>query len=225
MTHPSSTGNSAPHTSQNNITMINSASNPTTTSTPTARARPQQAASNSPAPNHGPSAKPMSSTTSRTSRPALHPSNSSNYNVIPATGPSLSGPNQYTRQVEVYTLPDAAERAIPEHVRSRYQRDEWGRVLWFTAPGREAPGVARHPRHSDDYMEKKAARDELRSKRKAEIEASHDDGLGKRPRDCHADDAVRVELEALKQRALAAWVDQMEAGTELLMGKVARDPT
>ena len=75
-------------------------------------------------------------------------------------------------------------------------------------------------------MKKKAARDELRSKRKADIEASHE-GLGKKPRDsdADADEAVRVEIEALKQRALAAWVDQMETGTELLMGKVARDTT
>ncbi|KAK5690426.1 hypothetical protein LTR97_012294 [Elasticomyces elasticus] len=36
--------------------------------------------------------------------------------------------------VEVYTLPDQANLSIPYEVREQYQRDEMGRVLFFTAP-------------------------------------------------------------------------------------------
>jgi len=36
--------------------------------------------------------------------------------------------------IEVYTLPEQANQSIPEEIRHLFQRDEQGRVLFFTAP-------------------------------------------------------------------------------------------
>ncbi|KAI9827159.1 MAG: hypothetical protein M1832_005295 [Thelocarpon impressellum] len=76
------------------------------------------------------------------------------------------------KPVEVYQLNDAANVSIPPEVRQRFQRDEQGRLLFFTAPpldnSKEAGGLG----HSVRYLGEKARRkDMLAAKRKAVQEA------------------------------------------------------
>ena len=71
--------------------------------------------------------------------------------------------------IEVYTLPDQANLSIPPEIREQYQRDAFGRVLFFTAPPLAAP----EPKstsllgHSVRYLAAKARwQDDLSRKRK-----------------------------------------------------------
>ena len=84
------------------------------------------------------------------------------------------------RPVEVYTLADAANEAIPEEVRRAYHADEQGRVLFFSAPSAEhheldkrSAGLAHSARYREglgewrrEREEKRRVRDEERRKRK-----------------------------------------------------------
>ncbi|GKT39884.1 uncharacterized protein ColSpa_00065 [Colletotrichum spaethianum] len=53
-----------------------------------------------------------------------------------ATPNAMQPNNAYNppRPPEVFTLPDAVNDQIPEEVRSRYNRDEGGRIIFFTTP-------------------------------------------------------------------------------------------
>lgn len=79
-----------------------------------------------------PSRQPMASAPVHPQQqpPQPHPVNAHVYNV--------------PRAPEVYTLSEAVDAAIPQDVRERYQCDEQGRVLFFTAPPLSRPpaGVA-----------------------------------------------------------------------------------
>lgn len=112
--------------------------------------------------------------------------------MAPTPGNAMPQQNAYNppRPVEVYTLSDAANEAIPEDVRKVYHRDEQGRVLFFTAPssehhelGKESAGLAHSAKYLDgldewrkEREEKRRARDEARDeevrKRKAAEEES-----------------------------------------------------
>lgn len=91
-----------------------------------------------------------------------------------------SQPNAYNppRPVEVYTLEDAIDARIPSDVREQFQRDEQGRVLFFTQPplkrvhsglssesaalGHSLRYLADRARGIEDRRAKRRARDELR---------------------------------------------------------------
>lgn len=87
--------------------------------------------------------------------------------------------NQYNvpRAPEVYTLVDSIDAAIPADVKSRFQRDNNGRVLFFTAPPLERPhkGISeQHARlgHSVSHLANiDKVREERRRKRKERDEA------------------------------------------------------
>jgi chromatin structure-remodeling complex subunit RSC1/2 len=55
--------------------------------------------------------------------------------------------------IEVWHLPEAANQSIPEDIRSQFQQDTHGRVLFFTAPP-EPPAEESKPRlaHSTTYL-------------------------------------------------------------------------
>jgi chromatin structure-remodeling complex subunit RSC1/2 len=101
--------------------------------------------------------------------------------VPPPPVPGMHGqPNSYNppRSVEVYTLDDAIDARIPLEIRQQFQRDEQGRVLFFTQPplDRAHPGLssesaglghsirylADRARGIEDRRAKRRARDELR---------------------------------------------------------------
>ncbi|KAI9822882.1 MAG: hypothetical protein M1832_002907 [Thelocarpon impressellum] len=129
------------------------------------------------------------------------------------------------KPVEVYHLSDAANASIPSDVRERFQRDEQGRVLFFTAPpldnSKEASGLG----HSVRYLAEKARRkDMIAAKRKAVQEArERDEETAKKAR---LDERKQVGLAAarLQLRALGILDAQLEAGTtEIWKGVYGED--
>ena len=94
--------------------------------------------------------------------------------MAPTPGNAMAPQNAYNppRPIEVYTLSDAANEAIPEDVRKAYHTDEAGRVLFFTAPstehhelGKESAGLAHSARYLDGLDEWRKEREQKRRER------------------------------------------------------------
>jgi len=124
--------------------------------------------------------------------------------------------------VEVYVLSDHANASIPQDIREQFQRDDQGRVLFFTAPPvvppeEEKEGIALG--HSARYLAAKAKRAALLAeKRKG-------DAAGAAQRE---QQAKRVKLEAerkyqetlanLTDKAINALADQLARATKKELG-------
>lgn len=143
---------------------------------------------------------------STTSRSAVAASTSNTYNM--------------PRPIEVYYLPDNANNAIPQDIREQFQRDEFGRVLFFTAPPLD---VSRIPEsvaklgHSLKYLAKKArTKDELEQKRKERDEklAIEAETSQKRARE---DEQIQQESsKKLRQQAMVILSKNIDAGTQAI---------
>lgn len=138
---------------------------------------------------------------------------------------TVGGGYKAPQPIEVWSLNDAANAAIPADIREQFQQDEQGRVLFFTAPPLDTKALARRPStkeeaeeplgHSVEYLAKKAERDQKvreHRKRKAEKAAEAATLQGKR---------VKVERDEFEQKlaqvtakAVDAWENEMYAGTE-----------
>lgn len=135
-----------------------------------------------------------------------------------------AGANAYNppRPVETYTLPEAMDAAIPSEVRDRFQRDEQGRILFFTAPplNRAHNGVASESAdlgHSVRYSKDIAAHREERQRKRQE----RDEAVAAESRKKAAlESKEREETEAMLWRAaggaLGELVQQIDAGTRLV---------
>ncbi|KAH7018194.1 uncharacterized protein B0I36DRAFT_253584 [Microdochium trichocladiopsis] len=128
------------------------------------------------------------------------------------------------RAIEVYHLADEHDAQIPEAVRSQLQRDEAGRVIFFTQPpllrphaglsaesaalGHSARYLADRAREVEDRRAKRKARDELRSKgedaKRAESEARE------------AQRQKEQDLIDLAGDMFKGWVDTMDRENEVL---------
>ncbi|KAK5126249.1 hypothetical protein LTR85_010484 [Meristemomyces frigidus] len=117
--------------------------------------------------------------------------------------------------IEVYILPDQANLSIPTEVREQYQRDELGRVLFFTAPpvATETANIAAGG-HSIRYLAEKARRKEtLEKKRKQrELDKQMEDRVAKKAR-LEASITMAEEAEQLKMKALHVLEQQLAAST------------
>ena len=104
--------------------------------------------------------------------------------------------------IEVYILPDQANLSIPPEVREQYQKDENGRVLFFTAPpvATEDTGLRGH---SVRYLAAKARHQmELEKKRnQLELQREAEARVAKKAR---LDSATQTmsDVDELKRRAL-----------------------
>ena len=133
------------------------------------------------------------------------------------------------RAPEVYTLAEAVDAAIPPDVRERYQCDEQGRVLFFTAPPLQRPsnGVAEQYAglgHSVRHLASiKQLREERARKRKARDDAAALEQLASKKlaalqeRDARqrAEDEEHAKAQLLEQ-ALLGLAAEIDAGTEVL---------
>ncbi|TKA63637.1 hypothetical protein B0A55_11096 [Friedmanniomyces simplex] len=144
------------------------------------------------------------------------PPNPISYGARPTTQGSYRDPPP----IEVYTLPDQANLSIPAEVREQYQRDEYGRVLFFTAPPVAVDIVTESGvrSHSIRYLAEKARRqDSLARKRKTRNELlQSQERLAKTARlETQIKDAEA--LQEVKRRALRALEQQLResAGEEL----------
>jgi chromatin structure-remodeling complex subunit RSC1/2 len=121
--------------------------------------------------------------------------------------------------VEVYVMNDHANASIPPSIREQFQRDEKGRVLFFTAPplNVEQP-LTKNGRplgHSARYLAAKAKKDALKaSKRKAdEANMTNREEAAKKTK---ADEEAKYNnaVSELGTKALNALQDQLAAATK-----------
>jgi chromatin structure-remodeling complex subunit RSC1/2 len=140
----------------------------------------------------------------------------------PVQTPHITHNNAYNppRPVEVYTLSEQANFAIPADIRNQFQRDEYDKVIFFTAPPLEANPVPEEKRvlsHSLRYLADKArAKEEESKKRKAREAELAAEATAKAKR-------VKAELESSKSwvtnqklSAFETWTKNMENGTDEL---------
>lgn len=124
--------------------------------------------------------------------------------------------------IEVYTLPDQANLSIPAEVREQYQRDEFGRVLFFTTPPVVSSGPGSMSNgdssgaptgHSIRYLAARARRKEVIEKRRqeAELERQQEERVAKKAR-LDANQAAEVDIEKLKKKALGVLERQLARG-------------
>ncbi|OAF99716.1 chromatin structure-remodeling complex protein rsc1 [Paraphaeosphaeria sporulosa] len=121
--------------------------------------------------------------------------------------------------VEVYVLPDHANLSIPADVREQFQRDEQGRVLFFTAPPANDSGFVKEEGqalgHSASYLAMRAKRDAQRAaKRKAdEAGATEREEAAKKMRE-EAEEKLKRDVAALRTKAIDALGDQLALATK-----------
>lgn len=129
--------------------------------------------------------------------------------------------NNPSRPVEVYHLSDTANASIPEDIREQFQRDEQGRVLFFTAPPLDVlpptkPGgaIGHTARYLAAKLRKKVA---LKEKQRAAGSAEADgEPAPKKPKLETKDNSFTTQVNEMKNRALGLLVAQMEQGTEAI---------
>lgn len=120
--------------------------------------------------------------------------------------------------VEVYILPDHANASIPADIREQFQRDEQGRVLFFTAPPVNSASIVKKEGqalgHSARYIALKAKRDaERAAKRKAdEANAAEREEAAKQAR-LEAEQKLSQEVSQLKVKAMRALGEQLRQAT------------
>jgi len=140
--------------------------------------------------------------------------------------PTATGSYRDPPAIETYVLPDQANLSIPSEIRERYQRDDLGRVIFFTAP----PVIPSEPTgsvkaHSVRYLAEKARREvSLTQKRNAsQLEKQAAERVAKKARIQQAEQ-TKLDVEAMQRRALGELETQLAAsiGSELDDGDLAR---
>jgi chromatin structure-remodeling complex subunit RSC1/2 len=140
--------------------------------------------------------------------------------------PTATGSYRDPPAIETYVLPDQANLSIPSEIRERYQRDDLGRVIFFTAP----PVIPSEPTggvkaHSVRYLAEKARREaSLSQKRNAShLEKQAAERVAKKARVQQIEQAKR-DLEAMQRRALGELGAQLASsiGSDLDDGDLAR---
>jgi len=158
-------------------------------------------------------------------RPAV-PAVPATYQQTPASSTIPPAPSTYAPRpttanyrdpppIEVYILPDQANLSIPPEVREQYQRDEQGRVLFFTAPpvaAEDAGSAAKG--HSIRYLAAKARRrEELEKKRKErELEKQQEERVTKKAK-LEVNVQTVHEVDEMKRRALGMLEQQLASST------------
>ncbi|KAJ4359425.1 hypothetical protein N0V95_002172 [Ascochyta clinopodiicola] len=121
--------------------------------------------------------------------------------------------------VEVYILNDHANASIPEDIREQFQRDEKGRVLFFTAP----PLNISQPLtkdgtvlgHSAAYLAARVGREKAKAeKRKADAATSTERDLAAKKARHDSETKLQSAIADLGAKALAALQDQLAAATK-----------
>lgn len=134
--------------------------------------------------------------------------------------------------IEVYTLPDAANASIPLEIRTQFQRDDQGRILFFTAPPLARParfekGSDATPPllgHSIRYQAQKArSQDEVAARRK-EYESRKAAARAEKRKRVEAEEGEQRErVRKLQRRALEVLqdglVDGLRADLKALYGE------
>ncbi|KAF2752169.1 chromatin structure-remodeling complex protein-like protein rsc1 [Sporormia fimetaria CBS 119925] len=122
--------------------------------------------------------------------------------------------------MEVYILSDHANNSIPADIREQFQRDEQGRVLFFTAPPLNAPTIAKKEGrtlgHSARYLAKKAEWEAERVlKRKQRDAELAERELAKKKARMEEEERVERGIAELKRKAVGLLEDEVAAAAKL----------
>lgn len=151
-----------------------------------------------------------SSYTSQQPQPATTQATTSNYAPRP---PTATGSYRDPPAIETYILPDQANLSIPPEIRARYQRDELGRVIFFTAPPvLPAAPTGSFQAHSVRYLAAKARREaSLGQKRHAaDLDRQASERAVKKAR-IETSEQARSNLAAVQRRAMRELEGQLAA--------------
>ena len=120
--------------------------------------------------------------------------------------------------IEVYVLPDQANLSIPSEVREMYQRDEQGRVLFFTAPPVAVEDKSL-PGHSVRYLAEKARRQAAQSqdRQKRKLEEQQGERAAKRAR-LELEESTAGAVEGLKYKAALQLERYLAEGVSVELG-------
>ena len=127
------------------------------------------------------------------------------------------------KSVEVYTLADVANSSIPADIREQFHHDEYGRVIFYTAPPlavTDNKNLNHSLRYLADKARSKEADEKKRKARQADLEAQASEKIKR----------LKTDTENQKQQGLNArlstmmkWCDEMEKGTDKLYEKMHGD--
>jgi chromatin structure-remodeling complex subunit RSC1/2 len=175
--------------------------------------------------------------------PAAQPNPLANYNQYHTGGPprpavpvstshtshTSHSTNAYNppRPVEVYTLAEAANASIPADIRAQFHHDEYGKVIFFTAPPLDVNPVPEQTQslgHSLHYLADKARHEkEDEKKRKAravQLETAAKERLKRMKAD---DEGKKHWIFDQKVNALKTWSEDMDKGTDGLYKRLHGD--
>ncbi|KAF1843614.1 Bromodomain-containing protein [Cucurbitaria berberidis CBS 394.84] len=121
--------------------------------------------------------------------------------------------------VEVYVLNDHANSSIPQEIREQFQRDDKGRVLFFTAPplnvDQPLTKEGRALGHSARYLAAKAKKDALKgTKRKAGDAGAEEREETTKKAKLDEEKRFKLAVSALGTKALQALEDQLAIATK-----------
>ncbi|KAL8713928.1 MAG: hypothetical protein Q9220_002074 [cf. Caloplaca sp. 1 TL-2023] len=151
----------------------------------------------------------------------------SRYSQIPQPYRTTALPGATSNSVrphEIFRLSEQANAQIPEDVRQQYQQDEYGNVLFFTAPPvdvlpptKEGSALGHTARYLAEKLRRKLA---LKEKRKAEgLPEDHEEPNAKRIKP-HDDQEFTSQIHEMRDKALRVLIDQMQEGTEAIYKNV-----
>lgn len=121
--------------------------------------------------------------------------------------------------VEVYVLSDHANANIPQEVREQFQRDEKGRILFFTAPplnvDQPLSKEGRALGHSARYLAAKARKDAQKAtKRKADEAGVSERNEAAKKAKMDEEEKFKQAVSQLGTKALNALENQLAAATK-----------
>ncbi|KAL8675394.1 MAG: hypothetical protein Q9168_000225 [Polycauliona sp. 1 TL-2023] len=128
------------------------------------------------------------------------------------------------RPHEIFRLSEQANAQIPEEVRQRYQQDEHGNVLFFTAPPvdvlpptQEGSAMGHTARYLAERIRRKIAMKERRVAEGLPDDFEEPEPKKTRP---EIDGNLAKRIETLRNDALQVMIDQMQDGTETIYRNV-----
>jgi chromatin structure-remodeling complex subunit RSC1/2 len=140
-----------------------------------------------------------------------------------------SHPNAYhpPRQSEIYTLAETANSSIPADIRNQFQQDDYGKVLFFTAPPLDVnpiPEKVQPLGHSLRYLADKARNKEAdEKKRKERADRLEQDAAERVKRIKASDEGMKQWIEDQKCKALLNLADHIDKGTDELYKQMHGD--
>ncbi|KUJ14719.1 Bromodomain-containing protein [Mollisia scopiformis] len=142
--------------------------------------------------------------------------------VAVTTGSHSSHTNAYNppRPAEVWTLPENANNAIAPEIRAQFHTDEYGKIIFYTAPPLDVNPVPVETQtlgHSLRYLADKARNKEADAKKRKARELEMESEA------IETSKRVKVEMESERQsmikknlNAVKTWSQTMDAGTDEL---------